>query len=75
MKLIFKRPIQSVECACDILYVCIGPGENCGYIVKRLKDLPKLHKAVWKDDLQRVKTVLTTLKKTMYMDYFDKEHR
>ncbi len=43
--------------------------------MKKLKDLPKLHKAVWKDDLQRVKTVLTGLKKTMYIDYFDKEQR
>ena len=49
--------------------------KNCGYVVQRLKDLPKLHKAVWKDDLQRVKTVLAGLKKTMYIDYFDKEHR
>ena len=62
-------------CIGYIIVADVGPGENCGYIVKRLKDLPKLHKAVWKDDLQRVKTVLASLKKTMYMDYFDKEHR
>ncbi len=52
-----------------------GDKDHSGYTVQRLKDLPKLHKAVWNNDLVRVRTVLAGLKKKMYIDYFDKEHR
>lgn len=52
-----------------------GPVENCGYVVNKLKDLSKLHKAVWKDDLNKVKAALTSLKKPMYVDYYDRDRR
>ena len=56
---------------------CPAPSapENGGYSVSKLKDLSKLHKAVWKDDLGKVKAALASLKKSMYVDYFDKENR
>lgn len=33
------------------------------YVVSRLKDLPKLHKAVWKGEVARVKHLTKDLKK------------
>ncbi len=44
-------------------------------MVAKLKDLSKLHKAVWKDDLPRVTSALSGLKKPMYVNYYDKEGR
>jgi len=49
--------------------------ETGGYIVPKLKELSKLHKAVWKEDLNKVKEAIASLKKSMYIDYFDKEQR
>ncbi len=46
-----------------------------GYTVAKMKDLTQLLRAVWKDNLSKVKTAIAGLKKAMYIDYFDKEGR
>ena len=62
-------------CICMLTPLPAESEANGGYVVIKLKDLSKLHKAVWKDDLPKVTSALSGLKKPMYVDYYDKEGR
>ena len=44
------------------------------YVVTKVKDLPKLHRAVWKEDLDKVKSVTSGIKKAA-LNGLDKNKR
>jgi hypothetical protein len=43
-------------------------------MVAKLKELPKLHRAVWRGDLIKVKSIGNGIRKTV-LNTMDKEHR
>lgn len=43
--------------------------------MNKLNSLSKLHKAVWKDDLRKVKLAIANLKKAINVDYYGKDRR
>ena len=49
-------------------------GIEIGYTVAKVKDLPKLHRAVWKCDMRKVETATKGIKKSK-LNAFDKGHR
>ncbi len=51
-----------------------GEGVECVYEVKKVKDLPKLHRAVWKKDINKVKAI-TNGSKASVLNAYDKEKR
>lgn len=48
--------------------------DDGGYSVPKVKDLPKLHRAVWKCDMNKVKTATKGIK-TNDLNAFDKGRR
>ena len=44
------------------------------YVVSTLRDLPKLHRAVWRGDLLKVKSICNGIRKTV-LNTRDKEYR
>ena len=48
--------------------------EVVGYTVVKVKDLPKLHRAVWKCDMNKVKIATKGIKPSI-LNSFDKERR
>lgn len=48
--------------------------DECMYVVTKLKEMPKLHRAVWRGDLIKVKSIGNGIRKTV-LNTRDKEHR
>ena len=48
--------------------------DECTYVVGRLKDLPKLHRTVWRGDLMKTKCICNGIRKSV-LNARDKEHR
>ena len=46
----------------------------CVYLVRKVKDLPKLHRAVWKEDINKVKAATNGIK-TSVLNSHDKWKR
>lgn len=44
------------------------------YVVSKLKQMPKLHRAVWRGDFIKVKSISNGIRKTV-LNTRDKEHR
>ncbi len=49
-------------------------GGTCVYVVSKPKDLPKLHRAVWKGDISKVKSS-TNVIRTSVLNSLDKSKR
>lgn len=60
----------------QLLCIFIFPDgfDECMYIVTKLKEMPKLHRAVWRGDLIKVKSIGNGVRKTV-LNTRDKEHR
>ena len=78
------RNFFSEDCVCflmdllntfyDCLVSFLFEGGEASYTVAKVKDLPKLHRAVWKCDMKKVKTATKGIKKND-LNAFDKSHR
>ena len=53
---------------------CVCEGDDVGYSISKVKDLPKLHRAVWKCNMHKVKTATKGIK-TSELNAFDKGRR
>ena len=49
-------------------------GDDVGYMVAKVRKLPKLHRAVWKCNMDKVENVTRKIK-TKKLNAFDKKHR
>ena len=58
-----------------VCVMCTPVGEGvCVYVVNKTKDLPKLHRAVWKEDSAKVKSITSSIRKSVLNSY-DKNKR
>ena len=53
---------------------CLDGFDECMYVVAKVKDMPKLHRAVWRGDLIKVKSISNGIRKTV-LNTGDKEQR
>lgn len=59
-----------------IFVLLINPDDfdECMYVVTKVKEMPKLHRAVWRGDLIKVKSIGNGIRKTV-LNTRDKEYR
>ena len=58
----------------NVPHIIMFAVDDLGYIVDKVRKLPKLHRAVWKCNMTKVEKVTRSMK-LIKLNAFDKHHR